>query len=317
MARNMVGLLTPVAPRDLRYEPPEASSSGISLLVILLGAAAVATLLTSHFLPRLVLVVLAAGLVNNLPFIGYTYLLTRDELFVFRFGRERLRLPLAHFKRTGALVHMPYLVFTERRVWLPGSAVVQFLAEVGVRAMHLGSASLAAQRLDDTRVRLPLLQLVLPTNCVVCGEVASGSVSIPRARHLDFVPRAEVRAPVCSPHRTRLKLARTFWNVTTFLVAGGVTAGLLSAQAGSVWYGIALLSFGAGAVASAVLGRFGLEDWSDERVLGLRLTEMSADQQSVVLRIRPPALRDEVIRLTDERVRSCLDAVEALGDSPR
>jgi hypothetical protein len=152
----------------------------------------------------------------------------------------------------------------------------------------------------------------------VCGEVASSSVSIPRARHLDFVPSAELRAPVCSPHRARLKVERALWNITTFIVCGVGTAGLLYALARPPsLVGIALLSFGAGAVGSAVMGRFGLEDWSDERVLGLRLTAMSADQQSVVLRIRVPALRDDVIRLTDERVKSCLDAVEALGTSPR
>lgn len=61
----------------------------------------------------------------------------------------------------------------------------------------------------------------------------------------------------------------------------------------------------------------GLEAWSDERVLGLRLTGMSADHQTVVLRLRDAALRDEVVRLTDARVRACLGAVASLPDSPR
>lgn len=318
MARNMASLLTPGEAGDCRFEPFETSSAGIAALVVLLGGAAVAMLFTPHVLPRVLVVVLAAILVNNLVFVGSTYLLTKRELVVYRFGTERLRLPLADVQRTGALVHLPYVVFTGRRVWLPGSAVTQFLTELNLRAVHLGSASLAPQPVGEAGVRLSLLQLALPSECVVCGQLAATAVPAPRAWHLHFVPTLDVRAPVCGPHRSRLTWERRLWNLTVFLVAGVIAAGLIFALADPRSpFGVAIVAASIGLVVMAVVGRLGLGDWSDERVLGLRLTDMSADHQTLVLRIRDAALRDEVVRLTDERVRACLGAVAALPDSPR
>lgn len=233
--------------------------------------------------------------------IGWSYALTPSEFVVYRFGRERVRLPLREFKGNTTLVG-DWLHFTSRRVYVVTGRDADrllFLRELQLRARNAGSAGPSVMA-EDGGVRLRVEALRFPDACVTCGERPTAKARI-EASHwfgVPFVQGLKLEAPVCARHRRHELSARLLaWALLLGLGQAVVWAWALTSHHPWVAGGVIFLGLILGLILRHVASLLHLRTWIGWQTLGIRTSDLSGDLLSITIHTRSERLRRELANL--------------------
>jgi hypothetical protein len=240
--------------------------------------------------------------------MGWSYVLTSDELVVLRFGKERSRHRLDAYTGRSMWLGYPRLEFGRVRVRIASGVDgprQQFLAEFDARAMKHSDAiarGLGA-KVEGNRVTLRVAKLRFPAGCASCGDRATRAVTIRAERGWDLVLGAHIQfvaisVPVCEHHAKTHRT--TQWAAYAIVFALGAVLGTALLSFGGVISGAPALE--GALLVGGIVGLIAMRIAQAARIsrlvsyvsLGVAAVKLDADLSRVTLKVRDPVLRDEL-----------------------
>jgi len=240
--------------------------------------------------------------------LGWSFELTDDALFVYRFGRHRSTHALRGFIRRDATLRLPRLEFRDGvvRMFAGSDAPARaFLAELdrAVAKARFGDSRPEVELLGVDRLRLPLAYLTVPGPCcVACESPATHEMRVRADRSTNYVAfevadDGAFHVPVCARHRWAARLAVPLAFVALFGVGTIVSTIGIRLWSGRPFADVHLmLGFVGGAVAVhfGSLLRFGRA--VGHAIFGVTVVDVSSDLSIVTIRVRDSSLRERIAR---------------------
>lgn len=240
--------------------------------------------------------------------MGWSYVLTSDELVVLRFGKERSRHRFDAYTGRSMWLGYPRLEFGRVHVRIASGADgprQQFLAELDARAMKHSDAVVRGlgAKVEGNRVTLRVAKLRFPEGCASCGDRATRAVTIRAERGWDLVLGAHIQfvaisVPVCEHHAKTHRT--TQWGAYAIVFVLGAVFGTAILSLGGVISGAPALE--GALLVGGIVGLIAMRIAQAARIsrlvsyvsLGVAAVKLDAELSRVTLKVRDPVLRDEL-----------------------